>query len=468
MSPEIQEEKLILKAMAYAKAEYSDIKRLNGESVYDQLERIYKTMKKSGVESPELLAAVFFEPNPTDDRIKQFGNPELNKILDDYAALERNKASEINLTDENLSKIIQTYMNLSKDSKGLILRMFVKADDITTALFHKKARATISALRGLHVYSPICRVLGLYSLTKIFEEHAFKILYPREYYKIREYVESQKRVMEHKLKDATKFINEILSEESIECKIQTRFKTHYSLYHKLILKKGKNPNRTLTDIHDITAMRIIVKTEEDCYKVEDLLNSIWDQVPDTREDYISSPKPSGYKSLHATYEIKKGFDLEVQIRTQEMHDMSEYGLATHAFYKLGSNSGKILLEAIKQNEDFLKQTSFKENKEHLKTGYFTDKIYVFTPKGDIIELPRGACVVDFAYKIHSELADKCIGAEVNGNFVDTAFLLNDGDKVEIKIDHSKKLPGRDWLKVVKTSKARIAIRRALSRSAGKK
>ncbi len=213
----------------------------------------------------------------------------------------------------------------------------------------------------------------------------------------------------------------------------------------------------MSGVYDIAAMRVLVNTVEECYAVEGILKQIWDDSAGKRDDYITHPKPSGYKSLHNTFQVKPGFMLEIQIKTHQMHEENEFGVASHTFYK----TGETLKKKMFANPNWLKEINFGINRAAIKIDQFTDNVYVFTPKGDIKELPRGANLIDFAYYVHNDLGNSCIGGVVNGELQKLTYELQDGDRVEIKTSKNRKKPSPDWEDVVKTKRAKDEIRRSL-------
>lgn len=218
----------------------------------------------------------------------------------------------------------------------------------------------------------------------------------------------------------------------------------------------------LSNILDIAGMRIIVDTIDECYLTEDIVNKIWSANDGDREDYIKKPKPSGYQSLHIIFAINKDMNLEVQIRTHKMHEENEFGNASHFFYKIGDKFKENVLE----NPNWLKEINYWENQssfiDNSEITQFKDFVYTFTPKGDIIELPRGANIIDFAYAIHSRIGNNCIGGVVNGNIVKLDYEIKDGDRVEILTSNHNKKPSVDWEKTAKTKKAKGLIKKSLA------
>jgi GTP pyrophosphokinase len=260
------------------------------------------------------------------------------------------------------------------------------------------------------------------------------------------------------LENIRELIYDYLEKNGIKPKISYRIKTEYSIFEKAIRYKEQGKLKgDYANLYDIAAMRILVETVEECYLVEDLLNKIWTSESSERDDYIANPKPGGYSSLHNVFRIDQDFVVEIQIKTFEMHEENEYGNSSHLFYKYGSHFRKYL----KNNPEWLKNSGISHIINSDKLGHFSDFVYVFTPKGDIIELPRGATTLDFAYAIHEDIGNHCIGAMVNKKIEKLSYVLNDGDKIEIKISNSKNNVNKDWLDIVNTRYARKCVRKAV-------
>jgi GTP pyrophosphokinase len=290
------------------------------------------------------------------------------------------------------------------------------------------------------------------------EKNGFMILFPSEYFRIKKFIKNKSVLTKNMLENVRELIYEYLQKNGLDPKISYRIKSEYSIFDKsLRYKKQGKLKEGLENLYDIAAMRILVNTVEECYLVEDLLKKIWISEPSERDDYIANPKPGGYRSLHNVFHIDQDFVVEIQIRTFKMHEENEYGKASHLFYKYGSHFRKYL----KKNPDWLKNSGISHIINEDKLGHFSDFVYVFTPKGDIIELPRGATALDFAYAIHEDIGNRCMGAMINKKIEKLSYELNDGDKIEIRISNSKNNANEDWLDVVKTRYARKCIRKAV-------
>lgn len=454
---------LVAKSRDLARKIHESQKRISGDLYFDHVNGVAELLSELGVEDEATLCAAYL--HHTLDAVKpeviehDFGK-EILQIINDYKVLSDGHFSNIDPSkiDENL--IIQTYFNLAKNPKSLLVRMADKVDNIKSAHKLPKEQAQKVAERALYIYSPICKLIGLNKFVNELEDNAFKILNPKEFYKIDHYIKSNFPRISQEISEIKDFLLEIFKETGINAEIETRVKGVYSSYTKLkryfdkgwITKKDEYKG-----LYDYVGLRILVNTEEECYKCEDLLNKLWDQIPNTRDDYISRPKPNGYRTLQCSYMVSKKIIIEVQMRTHEMHEYNEFGQASHALYKIG--------EALKgetaKNPDLLKDISYTINREKIDIGKFSKFVYVYTPKGDIKKLPKGANLLDFAYSLHKDLGNTAIGGEVNGEFKPLEHELNDGDRVLIKTQKQKKAPSQRFIQLVKTSKAREEIRKAM-------
>ena len=305
------------------------------------------------------------------------------------------------------------------------------------------------------IFAPLAESLGLSKFKSSFEETTFKLLEPKAYNELKNNalmkVDDNMRLMEV----VEKKLQKILDELQIKGEIQKRQKHFYSVY-----KKIKKKNITLGKVYDLLAMRVIVPTVEDCYSVLGKIHAIYKPIPERVKDYIANPKPNGYQSLHTTIIADNNRPLEIQIRTFDMHKHAEYGIAAHWIYKERRSSNKFdtKFARIKQILDNSKELSPEEFLETLKTDLYGESIFVQTPKGKVLELPVHSTVIDFAYAIHTEIGNKCVGGKINGKLYPITTELNNGDTVEIITNQNSKGPSRDWLKHIKTSSARSKIR----------
>ncbi len=450
-------------AEIYAKEIFGERERLSGETVYSHINKVKNLLIDIGVQDENILTAALFHHVISEHLTQYLGEiesrfgHEVREILNHF-----DKISNLHIkidSPNNLNKeyIIQTYMNLSNDLNVLLILLADKVEGSKTLYALDPVKRKDSANRCLNIYAPICRLVGLSKFAGVIEKNGFQTLYPSEYFKIKKMLKEKSVITNNYLKNVKDLIQEYLTKNKINSKVTYRIKSEYSIFNKFLNYKEKRKNiKDYSEIKDIAALRIIVDTVEQCYVVESLLKRSWDSVEEERDDYITNPKPTGYKSLHNVFELENDLTLEIQIRTKEMHEYNEFGNASHIFYKYG---GKFK-DYLKENPDLLKTLNFKRAEEISELQHFSNMVYAFTPKGDIIELPRGASVLDFAYEIHEDLGNRCVGAFVNDDIKKLSHKIEDGDKVEIKMTNKPKV-SRDWLDYVSTHKAKKCIRRVL-------
>ncbi len=458
------------KAKKFAKDLHKDHKRISGENYYDHVLRVYNKLKQVGIKDDAILIAALLHQSlafskETAPIIESTFGKQVLDLVENYQKLSDAKVDIGNGFNEKY--VLQTYMNLAKDMRVLLIRLADKVDNIATAFALPKKQRKIVAERALNIYSPICRLLGLMQFTKTLEDHAFKILYPSQYYKIESTISEKRPQLQKYLIETKSVLRDLLNERNIKSQIDYRLKHIYGIHRKILkyAKKGERIGKQYEGIYDIAAMRILVKTKDQCYEAEGLLNELWTPVPNTRDDYIQNPKASGYQALHNTYKVEDNVNLEIQIKTEDMHEVSEYGLASHIFYKIGDRFKQNLRDNpnwIKELDSWKLEAGIKE--KEAKITHFSDNVYVFTPQGDIKRLDQGATTLDFAYEIHTKVGNSCIGAIVNDKIEKLEYKLKNGDQVEIRTLSSKKKPSRDWLNIAKTRKAQNAIRKSLPRT----
>lgn len=354
---------------------------------------------------------------------------------------------------ENFHKMI---LATAKDVRVVLIKLADRLHNLETLDAFKGDRERI-ARETLEIYAPLASRLGMGEIKGILEDLAFPYVYPDDYKKLLAFIKD--RVSENK-KYAEKIkprIENILQENGIKSlAVTARAKHLYSLWHKL-----QKYDFNLERIYDLVALRIIVPDIASCYETLGVLHKYWQPLPDRIKDFIALAKPNGYQSLHTTVFCDEGKITEFQIRTKEMHENADYGIAAHWSYKENKNPLSKKLSWIRQLQDWQQQNmTSQEFWEHIKIDFFNDRIFVFTPKGDVIELPEGATPIDFAYAVHTDLGHHCEQAKANSRIKPLNEPLEDNDIVEIFTSH-KKSPSRDWLNFVKTSKAKIKIREHL-------
>lgn len=359
---------------------------------------------------------------------------------------------------ENLRKM---FLAMSKDIRVLIIKLSDRLHNLRTINYMTHDKIIEKCRETLDIYAPLAARLGMYAIKMELEDIALKFLEPEAYYDLAEQVSQRKDEREDAINDVVERIDNALKDIDIHYDIYGRSKHFYSIY-----KKMKYQHKTLDEIFDLMAVRIIVDSVKDCYAVLGLVHTMWTPIPGRFKDYIAMPKPNMYQSLHTTVVGDNGKPFEIQIRTYEMHKIAEYGIAAHWKYKEGITTDKeeVNLSWLRQALEWQKDANDpKEFMESLKMDLFSSQVFVFTPNGDVIELPAGATPLDFAFKIHSDVGYKCVGAKDNGKMVTIDHPLENGDIVEIVTNPNAVGPSIDWLKIAKSSSARNKIRQWLKK-----
>ena len=354
------------------------------------------------------------------------------------------------------------FLAMGKDIRVILIKLADRLHNMRTLKYLKRDRQVANAKETLELYAPLANRLGLYSIKAELEDLGFKYLYPDDYHELVEGINKKK---DERLKFIQKIMEDIrveLKKQRIDAEVTGRAKHLYSIYRKM-----KRDNCTLDQIYDLFAMRIIVNSVKDCYAALGVVHEMYSPMPGRFKDYIAVPKPNMYQSIHTTLLGEKGVPFEVQIRTWDMHKVAEYGIAAHWAYKeanfLGRGKQNVIVtedklswlrEALEWQKDLQDPEQFLEN---LKTELFEDEVYVFTPKGLIKVLPKGATPIDFAYSIHAEIGNHMVGAKINSKMVPIITELKSGDIVEIITSDNSKGPSLDWLKFIKSTSAKTKI-----------
>lgn len=360
---------------------------------------------------------------------------------------------------ENLRKM---FLAMSKDIRVLIVKLADRLHNLRTINYMSEAQIMDKCQETLDIYAPLAERLGIYTIKFELEDIALKHLDSTFYYNLAEQVKVKKAHREAYINKVMEEIKESLSDFDINFEITGRSKHFYSIYRKM-----KFQNKQLDEIFDLTAIRIIVDNVKDCYLVLGIVHTMWKPIPGRFKDYIAMPKPNRYQSLHTTVLGDNGEPFEIQIRTQEMHRVAEYGIAAHWKYKEGiegEDKEETKLAWLRQTLEWQAELNdSKEFVEAVKMDLFSNQVFVLTPGGDVIDLPAGSTPLDFAFKIHSAIGVKCVGAKVNGKMVPIDHSLENGNIVEIITSSNSKGPSIDWLKIVKSSNARSKIRQWLKK-----
>jgi GTP pyrophosphokinase len=344
----------------------------------------------------------------------------------------------------------------------IVVKLADRLHNMRTLSFLEEEKKRAKAIETLEVYAPIAHRLGIHQIKTELEDLSFSTIYSKQYTTIREMVQEKIKQRQFQIDEAIKFVAGKLDEVAIPAEISGRIKGYYSVYNKILQQ-----NKSIDDIYDLIAIRIIVEDVKSCYAVLGIIHSIWKPVPGRFKDYIANPKFNMYQSLHTTVISPRGNPLEIQIRTFEMHKFAEYGIAAHYKYKEGiiqHTEFDKRIAWIRQLLDWQKELKDPQDYlESLKLDLFQEEIFVFTPKGKVVNLPRGATPIDFAYQIHTDIGHNCIGAKVDGAMIPIENQLDNGNIVEIITSKTPKGPSRDWLSIVKTSSARNKIKQWFSK-----
>ncbi len=449
---------LLQKAYVFSAAAHANQIRLSGEPYLSHpLEVAYILAKMKmdvGTICAGLLHDTVEDSSATVEELTELFGEDVARIVDGVTKISKiNFVSREEAQAENIRKMI---LAMADDLRVIIVKLADRLHNMSTLEFQKEHKQRAIARETLDIYAPLANRLGLYRVKVDLEDLSLKYLKPDVYSQIGEEVKMNQTAGADYISLVCKEIEDLLRENNIEGSVAGRVKHINSIYHKMV-----SQDLELDQIYDIIAFRIRVESVKECYAVFGLIHSLWRPVPGKIKDYISMPKSNMYQSLHTTVIGPNGERIEIQIRTHEMHRYAEYGVAAHWLYKEGSKlkakdaSTFAWLRQILDWQEEMKDP--REFMQALRIDLFEEEVYVYTPGGDVKELPEGSTPVDFAYSVHTEIGNRCAGAKVNGNLVPLNTVLQHGDTVEI-IKSKSRQPSRDWLLFVKTAKAKTHIR----------
>lgn len=452
---------LIRKAYVYAAAAHAGQNRLSGEPYLSHPLAVAHTLAELGFDEATVVAGLLHDTvedtkATIEELDEQFGE-EVADIVDGVTKISMIPFdSKEEAQAENIRKMI---LAMSHDIRVLMVKLADRVHNMRTLDFQKLHKQRRIAQETIDIYAPLANRLGLHRIKQMLEDLSFKYLHPDVYGQVTRWLEENQVVERHIIDKVVTRLEDMIARNGIQGAVQGRIKHIFSIH-----KKMQQLSLTLDEMHDIMAFRVLVTDVKDCYAVLGLVHSQWRPVHGRFKDYISMPKANGYQSLHTTVIGPEGERIEIQIRTEDMHRQAEHGVASHWLYKEGGHVNPRDMEQFAWlREIFERQRDEPDSKEFmhsLRLDLFKDEVYVYTPRGDVKELPEGATSLDFAYHIHTKVGHHCAGSKVNGRLVPLGVLLKNGDTVEIITDPSRH-PNRDWLKMVKTAKARSRIQHYL-------
>ena len=452
---------LMMRAYNLAKEAHAGQTRASGEPYINHPLHVADILTTLSVDISTICAALLHDvvedtSYTLDDLREQFGN-EIAMLVDGVTKLGRieYKSKE----EQQLENYRKMFLAMAKDIRVIIIKLADRLHNMRTLKYMREDKQKRIAQETIEVYAPLANRLGISNIKWELEDLCLRYLEPNTYYELVESVNQKRRERQAFIDDAISMIEGKLEEAGITAEISGRPKHFYSIY-----KKMKRDNKDISEIYDLSAIRVLVHTMKDCYGVLGTIHAMWKPIPGRFKDYIAMPKTNGYQSLHTTV-MTKGSPLEIQIRTFAMHEVSEYGVAAHWKYKeAGKNS--VAGSEMDQKMSWLRQmvnlqqelSDPKEYFEALKVDVFSDEVFVFTPKGDVIDMPKGSTPIDFAYRIHTEVGHHCVGVKINGKIAPLEYKLKNGDIISVITNKSNTGPSRDWLNIVASSETRSKIR----------
>jgi guanosine-3',5'-bis(diphosphate) 3'-pyrophosphohydrolase len=455
------------RTFAFACERHADQRRRSGEEFINHPIEVAKICAGLRLDTETLCAALLHDTvedtSASLDQVRERFGEEVAQLVDGVTKLT---GITFQSRDESQAENYRKMMiAMATDVRVILIKLADRLHNMRTLSALSKQKQLEKSRETLEIYAPLAHRLGIHAIKWELEDLAFASLHPRKYEEIKKLVSQQRAERERYVDGAGRFLKRELKKVGIEAEISGRAKHFYSIYTKMT-KKGREFN----EIYDLTAMRVLVGSVKDCYGAIGIIHSVWKPLPGRFKDFIATPKLNLYQALHTTVIGPEGQPLEIQIRTPDMHELAEYGVAAHVIYKEpparkgGSRDPErekmtwlrqlLELESDQDPQEFL---------ESLKVDLFEDEVFVFTPRGEVKNLSAGSTPLDFAYAVHTDVGHRCVGAKVNGKIVPLHYQLKSGDIVEILTAKQERGPSRDWLSLVRTSRARNKIRAFLKR-----
>lgn len=455
---------LIRRAYEFAKEAHNGQLRKSGEPYIIHPLAVAQIIAELKLDSESIVAALLHDviedtPATHEDVARLFGDT-VAELVEGVSKLTRIQYDTVE--DEQMENFRKMLMAMNQDIRVILIKICDRLHNMRTMEFQPPAKQRQKSLETMEIYVPIAYRLGIRRVKSELEDLSLKYLDPIAYREIMDRTERQRDWYEEQMRKVTEQLHDYLSEQEIDNEVFGRMKHPYSIYRKTIMQ-----NRAIDDIFDLFAYRVVVNTVGDCYHVLGLIHDRYKPILGHFKDYIGNPKPNGYQSLHTIVMGSHNYPFEVQIRTKEMHQIAEFGVAAHWKYKQDQNGVKVGPDEEQYDQNYRWIQQLLENQEgaepedyihSLKFDLFNDKVFVFTPTGEVRSLPAGATPIDFAYAIHSDVGNQMTSATVNGKIVPLEYELKNGDRVEIKRSKSAKGPSRNWLQIAKSNQARSKIR----------
>lgn len=449
----------VTKAYQLAEEAHKDQRRVSGEPYILHPLAVAQILADMKIDTTTITASLLHDvvedtSYTLDDLKKMFGK-EVAFLVDGVTKLSR--LNYRTKEDQQLNSMRKMFLAMAKDVRVVVIKLADRLHNMRTLRYMRSDKQKRIAQETLEIFAPLAHRLGIFNIKWELEDLSFRYLEPDKYYDLVDQMKQKRHVREEIINEAIGVLRKALDEAHIHCEINGRPKHFYSIY-----KKMKKDNRDLSQVYDLFAIRVIVDDVKDCYGVLGIVHSLWKPLPYRFKDYIAMPKPNNYQSLHTTVIGTRGQPVEIQIRTWEMHRIAEYGVAAHWRYKEGNQTAN--KDAFDEKMGWLRNllewqdtSNPKEFVNALKLDAFSDEVFVFSPRGDVIDLPQGAIPIDFAYRIHTDVGHRCVGAKINGKIVPLDYKLKNGDIVEIITSKVGK-PSLDWLNIVGSSESRSKIR----------